>query len=85
MAQQDEVNLSEPVVCPKCGSTELRYDPDSDENPVICNKCGHDFGKLGEVKESVRNNAATRYAADSLKQKLPEAFEGDSDVTFQPD
>jgi hypothetical protein len=85
MEDQEQKNMSEPVACPKCGSTEMRYDPDLDDNAVICNKCEHDLGKLGDVKTAVRNNAFKQYAAATLKQKLTEAFKSDSNATFIPE
>jgi predicted nucleic acid-binding Zn-ribbon protein len=72
------------ITCPKCGSNEMRYDPDlGDESPVTCNACEESLGTLSEARTNATNNALNQIFVDEAKKAFGDAFQGDSDAEFK--
>lgn len=83
--QDDTIRLSVNITCPKCGSTEMRYDPElGDESPVTCNACEESLGKLSEAKATATSNALNQVFTGEVKKTFADAFRGEDGIKFTP-
>jgi hypothetical protein len=81
----DIQRLSVNITCSKCGSIEMRYDPNlGDESPVTCNACEENLGTLSEARENAATNALNGIFSNEIKKAFGDAFVGEDGVTFIP-
>lgn len=83
--QDDVVHLQPKITCPKCGSDQMRYDPElGDESPVTCNACKHSLGKLSEAKKVATQNALNNVFKSEAQKAFGDAVRDEDGITFEP-